>query len=59
MIPIYSSNGAWVAVYHKGHIFNVDGEWLGFLVGREVFDGAFNRRISVIMLKAFHAWWDK
>lgn len=40
MIPIYQSNGAWVAVYHKGHIFNVDGEWLGFLVGREVFDPA-------------------
>lgn len=38
MEPIYQSNGAWVAVYHKGNVFNVDGEWLGFVVGREVYD---------------------
>jgi hypothetical protein len=27
-----------VAVYHEGHVFNVDGEWIGFVRGREVFD---------------------
>ena len=38
MVPIYQSNGAWVAVYNEGHLWNVDGEWIGFVVGREVFD---------------------
>lgn len=38
MVPIYQSNGAWVAVYDEGHLWNVDGEWIGFVVGREVFD---------------------
>jgi hypothetical protein len=40
MIPIYQTNGAWVAVYVKGHLWNVDGEWIGFVAGREVFDPA-------------------
>ena len=38
MIPIYRSDGAWVAVYTDGYLFNIDGEWLGFTNGREVFD---------------------
>jgi len=38
MIPIYQSNGEWVAAYVDGHLFNVDREWLGFVLGREVFD---------------------
>ena len=38
MEPIYRSDGQWVAVYEKGHLHNVDGEWLGFVIGREVFD---------------------
>ena len=40
MIPIYQTNGEWVAVYEEGHIFNIDREWLGFVVGREVYDQA-------------------
>jgi hypothetical protein len=38
MIPIYRSDGEWVAVYQNGYLFNVDGEWIGFVHGREVFD---------------------
>ncbi len=38
MIPIYRSDGEWVAVYDKGHLFSVEREWLGFVIGREVFD---------------------
>ena len=38
MIPIYRSDGEWVAVYDKGHLFSVEQEWVGFVVGREVFD---------------------
>lgn len=38
MIPIYRSDGEWVAVYEQGHLFTYDGEWLGFVVGREAFD---------------------
>jgi hypothetical protein len=38
MVPIYRSDGEWVAVYEKGNLFNVDGEWLGFAAGRDVYD---------------------
>jgi hypothetical protein len=38
MVPIYRSDGEWVAVYYNGNLFNADGEWIGFLHGREVFD---------------------
>ncbi len=38
MIPIYRTDGDWVAVYENGHLFNVDAVWLGFVIGREVFD---------------------
>lgn len=38
MEPIYRSDGAWVAVYHEGNLFNADGEWLGFVKGRDVYD---------------------
>ncbi len=38
MVPIYRSNGEWVAVFDQGNLFNTDGEWLGFVVGREVYD---------------------
>lgn len=38
MVPIYRSDGEWVGIYHKGHLFNVDAEWLGFVQGREVYD---------------------
>lgn len=38
MIPIYRSDGEWVAAYLDGQLFTREGEWLGFLVGREVFD---------------------
>ena len=38
MVPIYRSDGEWVAVYEKGCLFNVDGEWIGFVSGREVYD---------------------
>jgi hypothetical protein len=38
MEPIYRSDGAWVAVYHQGNLFNADGEWLGFVRGRDVYD---------------------
>ena len=38
MVPIYRSDGEWVAVYEKGHLFNIDGGWIGFVVGREVYD---------------------
>lgn len=38
MVPIYRSDGEWVAVYEKGHLFNSDSEWIGFVVGREVYD---------------------
>ena len=38
MIPIYCSDGSWVAVYEKGLLFNVDSEWIGFTVGREVYN---------------------
>jgi hypothetical protein len=38
MVPIYRSDGEWVAVYQDGQLFNVDREWLGFVVGRELFD---------------------
>ena len=40
MIPIYRSDGEWVAVYVDGHLFSAEGEWLGFVVGRRVFDTA-------------------
>lgn len=38
MVPIYRSDGEWVAVYHNGYLYNCDGEWLGFVEGRKVFD---------------------
>lgn len=38
MVPIYRSNGEWVAVYDKGHVYNCDKEWIGFVHGRNVFD---------------------
>jgi hypothetical protein len=38
MEPIYRSDGEWIAVYSKGFLFNVDGECLGFVRGREVYD---------------------
>ncbi|MDX1662805.1 MAG: hypothetical protein R3272_03365 [Candidatus Promineifilaceae bacterium] len=37
VIPIYRSDGAWIAVYNEGHIFSASGDWLGFVVGREVY----------------------
>jgi hypothetical protein len=40
MVPLYRTDGEWVAVYQKGLIFNVEGEWIGFVSGREVFDTA-------------------
>lgn len=40
MVPIYRTDGEWVAIYKEGHIFSTDGEWIGFVVGREVFDTA-------------------
>ncbi|MCP4426010.1 MAG: hypothetical protein GY803_16075 [Chloroflexi bacterium] len=36
MVPIYRSDGEWVAVFKKGNLFNVDGEWIGFVRGRDV-----------------------
>jgi hypothetical protein len=38
MVPIYRTDGEWVAVYQKGNLFNVDGEWIGFVKGRDVYD---------------------
>ena len=38
MVPIYRTDGERVAVYFKGQVFNVDGEWIGFAVGRDVYD---------------------
>lgn len=38
MEPIYRSDGEWVAVYQKGNVFNCEKEWIGFVVGREVYD---------------------
>lgn len=38
MVPIYRSDGEWVAVYQQGNLFNVDGEWIGFIRGRDVYD---------------------
>ena len=38
MEAIYRTDGEWMAVYHKGHLFTVDAVWLGFVVGREVYD---------------------
>ena len=46
MEPIYRSDGEWVAVYEKGHLFTVDGEWLGFVVGRRVFSTAASTSAS-------------
>lgn len=40
MIPIYRTDGEWMAAYNEGHLFTREGEWLGFLVGREVFNPA-------------------
>jgi len=40
MVPIYRSDGEWIAVYHDGHLFNVDRDWIGFVVGENVFDTA-------------------
>jgi|SRR5688572_15841558 hypothetical protein len=40
MVPIYRTDGEWVAVYKDGHIFSTEGEWIGFIAGREVFDTA-------------------
>jgi hypothetical protein len=40
MEPIYRSDGEWVAVYERGHLFTTDGEWLGFVAGRRVFSTA-------------------
>jgi hypothetical protein len=40
MVPLYRTDGEWVAVYEKGLIFNVEGEWIGFARGREVYDTA-------------------
>lgn len=40
MVPIYRSDGEWVALYAKGYLFNSDGEWIGFVIGREVYDTA-------------------
>ncbi len=37
MVPIYRSDGEWAAVYHQGHVFSVDGDWLGFVVGQELY----------------------
>ena len=37
MEPIYRTDGKWVAVYDRGHLFSPEGDWLGFLVGRWVF----------------------
>lgn len=38
MVPIYRSDGEWVAVFQNGNLFNVDREWIGFVVGRDVYD---------------------
>ena len=38
MVPIYRTDGEWVAVYEKKHLFNIDGGWLGFVSGRDVYD---------------------
>lgn len=38
MEPIYRSDGEWVAVYEKGHLWSSEGDWIGFVAGRRVFN---------------------
>jgi hypothetical protein len=43
MRPIYASNGEWVALLAAPYLFDTCGEWIGWLVDREVYslDGLY------------------
>jgi len=43
MQPIYSTNGAWVALLHESCLYDTRGEWIAWLDGKEVYtcDGVY------------------
>ncbi len=38
MQPIYSTNGEWVALFHRGYLYDTMGEWIAWLDGKEVYN---------------------
>ena len=48
LVPIYRSDGEWVALLQDRHLYNLRGEWIGWLEGRAVFtrDGEYAGELS-------------
>jgi len=43
MEPIYATNGDWVALVHRGYLYDTYGRWMGWLDGKDVYtrDGEY------------------
>ena len=46
--PIYRSDGEWVAIQHKNHLFNIDREWIGFIVDGHVYEPYSGRYLGKV-----------